>query len=468
MKHTAKRGAVALAVAASVVAVPVSAPQAVAAPTGLTLALLESGATVKTVDLSAPGIVRTAYAGGSQGPWIVNVVVIDPNEAPLALKGAFGTGLATSETTSAMHDGVSVNALRRPRVGVNASFFDGAMKNPGTNTFDGDVGGVLVSGGKLLSEAAKGKGAKPVGSALVLQHGRLYITELSTALTVRPKNSAVPARQLDGINRVPGRNAHCEGRESGETIVDGTCFDLSEIISFTPEYGGPTPTTAYTVEANDPDKPGGKIQGPISADEGIELDLDADNVVTACYDSAPAVGSTCEKSNRGGRTVRAGHRILQGIGDAAGWLRTNAPKGTGLELPETVTDTRFGDQLALDPSMYVSPGGDLLLRNGAVSYTQPAGTPAAEPRTAVGTDGFGRTVLVTVDGRDAVSKGATLLELAVLMQDLGVIDALNMDGGGSTTLVWQGQVVNHPSDGAEVERKVADTVYAGVGGYPLP
>ncbi|MEV7616561.1 phosphodiester glycosidase family protein [Streptomyces sp. NPDC089799] len=142
-----------------------------------------------------------------------------------------------------------------------------------------------------------------------------------------------------------------------------------------------------------------------------------------------------------------------------------------------MVDTRFGDTLTLDPSMYVTAGGDLLMRDGVIAYTQPPTNadgspyvPDAAPRTAVGTDGYGRTVLVTVDGRrTAISRGAARSELATLLKDLGVVDALNMDGGGSTTLVWQNAVGNHPSDGTETEaeRPVGDAVYAGAGGYPL-
>ncbi|MFJ4776414.1 phosphodiester glycosidase family protein [Streptomyces sp. NPDC088762] len=471
-KITVAKGAIALVMAASVLATPVSVPAVAAAETGLTLAVLESGST-KTVDTTVPGITRTTYSGGA-GPWNVNVVVIDPDKAPLTLKGSFGSGLSTSQTSSSMLQAISVNTVRRPRAGVNGSFFDGNVKNPSDNTYDGDVSGILVRGGKLVSEATKGKGSKPVGSALVLQHGRAYITELSTALTVKPKNSTVAARQLDGINRVPGRIAHCEGRDPGETIDgNGVCWDTSEIVSFTPEYGTPTPTTAYIATSNDPDAPSG--EGVISTDEGIEVLLDAYGKVTACYDSSPLAASTCQTGNRGGRTVPSAGRILQGIGEGASWLRANALVGTELELPETVTDTRFGDTVALDPSMYITAGGDLLMRDGQIAYTQPTNpdgsptVPDAAPRTAVGTDGYGRTLLVTVDGRHTtISKGATRLELATLLKDLGAVDALNMDGGGSTTLVWQNTVVNHPSDGTEQERPVGDTVYAGVGGYPLP
>ena len=75
------------------------------------------------------------------------------------------------------------------------------------------------------------------------------------------------------------------------------------------------------------------------------------------------------------------------------------------------------------------------------------------PRTAVGTNRNGRYIyLVVVDGRQTFySQGATLAELADLMQDLGVAFAMNLDGGGSSAMVIEGadglpMVLNSPID----------------------
>jgi hypothetical protein len=71
------------------------------------------------------------------------------------------------------------------------------------------------------------------------------------------------------------------------------------------------------------------------------------------------------------------------------------------------------------------------------------------PRTAVGITATGKILLVTVDGRSGTNSGMTLDELAQLMAQLGARDAMNLDGGGSATMVVGGRVVNHPSDGEE-------------------
>ncbi len=72
------------------------------------------------------------------------------------------------------------------------------------------------------------------------------------------------------------------------------------------------------------------------------------------------------------------------------------------------------------------------------------------PRTAAGITSKGKLLLLVVDGRNPKSHGVTCKELAVLMKKLGCVSALNLDGGGSTTLYARGMgktgVVNHPSD----------------------
>jgi exopolysaccharide biosynthesis protein len=71
---------------------------------------------------------------------------------------------------------------------------------------------------------------------------------------------------------------------------------------------------------------------------------------------------------------------------------------------------------------------------------------ARHPRTAAGVRADGTLLFVTVDGRrPEESVGMSLPELTDLMLELGAVSAINLDGGGSTTMVIDGRVVNHPS-----------------------
>ena len=101
----------------------------------------------------------------------------------------------------------------------------------------------------------------------------------------------------------------------------------------------------------------------------------------------------------------------------------------------------------------VVSGHPQLVKAGVKLATNPSSPacPTRNPRTAVGLSQDGKTVfMVVVDGRTTASVGMTCTELATLMLGLGAYQAINLDGGGSTTMYLKGTgVVNHPSDGTE-------------------
>jgi hypothetical protein len=107
-------------------------------------------------------------------------------------------------------------------------------------------------------------------------------------------------------------------------------------------------------------------------------------------------------------------------------------------------------------------GGPFLVRHGRMSIDwdsegfNPAFALRRHPRTAVGRTRGGDVWFVTIDGRQSSSLGATLEETARIMVRLGCVDAINLDGGGSTTFNLYGQTLNRPSDGSE--RPVANGV----------
>ena len=85
---------------------------------------------------------------------------------------------------------------------------------------------------------------------------------------------------------------------------------------------------------------------------------------------------------------------------------------------------------------------------------------ASNPRTAIAMVTPGHYLLVVSDGRSGESEGLTLYELAEFLQSLGARTAYNLDGGGSSTMVFLGDVVNNPS-GRSGERAVTDILYVG-------
>lgn len=137
-------------------------------------------------------------------------------------------------------------------------------------------------------------------------------------------------------------------------------------------------------------------------------------------------------------------------------------RGAGAERLKVL---RRGDRATLQTYVETQPrmaitGNQFLVRDGVIAVVDDR---EMHPRTAIGIDRDTATLLLlAVDGRSSVSRGYTMVELAEKMIDLGADEALNLDGGGSTTMVAKPSgakrlgVVNTPSDG--FERKVANAI----------
>ena len=109
--------------------------------------------------------------------------------------------------------------------------------------------------------------------------------------------------------------------------------------------------------------------------------------------------------------------------------------------------------------------GPALVENGSISVglTEEVGKAmASNPRTVIGIIDSNHYLLVVSDGRTDESEGLSLYELASFMQSLGATTAYNLDGGGSSTMWYLGEVINKPTtNGSIKERGVSDIVYIG-------
>lgn len=110
--------------------------------------------------------------------------------------------------------------------------------------------------------------------------------------------------------------------------------------------------------------------------------------------------------------------------------------------------------------------GPGLVENGQITVdrnTEVGKAMASNPRTAIGEISPLHYVFVVSDGRTDESEGLSLYELATFLQSLGVKTAYNLDGGGSSTMVLLGKVINNPTTGGSrtKERSVSDIVYIG-------
>ncbi len=385
---------------------------------GLTAGLLlaaaapAAGAERRSVKRPAPGVTWTRIVR-SAGPERINVLTVDRAK----LTGKLGSVLSNSRAASA--ERVSAMARRtKALAGVNGGFFG----------VDGNPVGVLDVGGRLVSEPVGGRSALLVPSAV---SARLRVGELSFSGEV---TAGSRKRLIDGVDRRPGRIPACGGRGGDRPTTRPnaalTCTDSSELVLFDDEHGARTPS-------------GG-----------------TESVVSGGVAGAPRPS--------GGTRVPAGGFVLWGSGNAASFLRSAVPAGS---RPLADLALRSGSR-RLEPAGYqaIVGGGPRLLRNGLVRLGSLAEgfSPRSffnsfvlsrAPRTLAGVRSDGRLLLVTVDGRRrGWSAGLSLFEAARLMRSLGARDALNLDGGGSSTMTVGRRVVSRPSDRGG-ERAVSDGLF---------
>lgn len=129
-------------------------------------------------------------------------------------------------------------------------------------------------------------------------------------------------------------------------------------------------------------------------------------------------------------------------------------------------DQISADQLVKDGVVNLLAFGPALVENGeiAVGTNEEVGQAmASNPRTAIGIIDENHYIIVVSDGRTSESKGLSLYQMAEVMKSYGVKTAYNLDGGGSSTLYFNGQVINKPTTGGNKisERAVSDIVYIG-------
>ena len=149
--------------------------------------------------------------------------------------------------------------------------------------------------------------------------------------------------------------------------------------------------------------------------------------------------------------IAPGEFLLTGAGRAADAVRALKP-GDRIQVRVRVTGfdwSRVGQ---------VMGGGPILLRDGKSALAEGANdfNDTRHPRTAMGRTADGDLWFVVIDGRQAISAGASLAETAEILLRWGCTDAINLDGGGSSTMNLFGITLNRPSAGAE--RAVANGV----------
>ncbi len=340
------------------------------------------------------------------GPWRVNVLSIAPGARVMVAPSGESVGVRGRPS-----------AVSRRLAGV-------AAVNGGYFAADGNPVGVLVAAGAVISEPVGGR------SALTLGDDQRRVTPLRFAGEVTVGGAS---RLLDGVNRPLGLVPACGGRggdrptERPDAVT--TCTDPSETVLFTPQWGASAPRAGFRATVRD---------GVVSA--------------------------------LGRSTVPADGVMLGASGQDARFLRRRMSVGAqvGLELGITTAlgapaGAAFGEVVGGGPRLV--SGGRVRVRGAAEGFAPPSEplfygsfVTARNPRTLAGVRADGTLLLVTVDGRrPGWSAGVSLPEAARVMRALGARDALNLDGGGSTSMTVRGRAVNRPSDPSG-ERAVSDAL----------
>ena len=129
-------------------------------------------------------------------------------------------------------------------------------------------------------------------------------------------------------------------------------------------------------------------------------------------------------------------------------------------------DQVSADQLVKDGVVNLLAFGPSLVENGEIvvdTNSEVGQSMSSNPRTAIGIIDENRYIIIVSDGRTSESEGLSLYQLAEIMKSYGVKTAYNLDGGGSSTLYFNGQVINKPTTNGDTisERSVSDIVYIG-------
>jgi exopolysaccharide biosynthesis protein len=329
---------------------------------------------------------------------IINILRIDPKASGVRIAAVLANGSTHGNGKLKGRDTVSSIAKRLNAVAVvNAGFFWQSA----------DPLGLHVSGGELVSEPIPGRAAFGITS-----DGSMIFDRLEFAgKIILPDGSSFP---IKGINRSRGKD---------------------ELVAYTPRFAATTCTPSGGSEVV-------IRSGSSPVSPGIPM-------TTTIAELRPGCGDT---------RIAEGTIVLSGSGVAADFINRSIK-------PDTVVTVEFklksDESAGWDKVVEAVGGGPWLVRNGVkyidsqVENIKRDISVGRHSRTAVGATADGKLVIATVGGWRRTG-GMTLHELASLMIGQGCTSAINLDGGGSTTMATSLGVLNFPAD--TTERSIADAL----------
>lgn len=293
----------------------------------------------------------------------------------------------------------SISTRYRATAATNGGYFRT------TGTYRGESTGLLLLNGKLMSEPNNDRAG--IGLIRTGSNTEVVFGHLKFAGEIRVNRTK---HTVQGLNRP---------------------LSADELIVFTPEFHRSTMTNP----------------------DGIEAVVRRNRVISI-------------SDQKGSSEIPTDGFVISAVGKARQWVTANLRKGSKVAFswslrpfePNLVNEEKWRRAYS------IVGGGPQLIKAGKVEIIDkqekmsPTFRTDRHPRTAIGRLASGRLVLITVDGRQAgVSAGMSLDMLAELLLELGAVEAINLDGGGSTTMVVRNKLLNRPSDQTG-ERPVSDAI----------
>lgn len=346
--------------------------------------------------------VRREFSGK---PVNINLLRLDLKKVRLDVHHALDRAIGTEKTSS-------IATRHGAFAAINAGFF-----RLDSSAWAGDSAGVLMIDGQLWSESQSNR------SSMIIKNEKerteIQFSHVVTVSHIGYFKDVVD--QLSGVNRE---------RKPGE------------IVLYTPTFGKTT----------------------LTPQDGTEL------IVSEC--PRTACRRVVVQEMKGNSAIPSDGFVISISANATGkqkflisYLKEAADPSAQLIMLSTELMFIESGNISKLPAVRedITNGVPQLVKDGKIDITweqEKASKSFVEtrhPRTAVAKLKDGKFLMLTVDGRTEQSAGLDLYDLAKYMLELGAIDAMNLDGGGSTTMFLDGKVVNRPSD-KDGERKVGDAI----------
>jgi hypothetical protein len=384
-------------------------------PLLLLLRTVKQEAPLRVEHTLAPGVVYIQeIIPPPNGPLACHLLRVNLKVKGVSIRSEIGRDVVFTDEPAKGRETVGEMALRHKALAaVNTDFFP----------FTGDPLGIAIRDGELLSEGMPNRAA--VG---ITADGRILFDTLLPIGTLYSAKGDY--RALDGINRVPGKD---------------------EVIAMTPSFG----------------------TAPIVPEKSVCVTLHGVNLPVKAGQEQKGIAGSPQDADVG-MQILPGQVVLAGEGAGAKWLREHIREGDTIRFRfDFVANPLNGDAQRGEYSSraerlrgrafrsvwtdvaQAAGGGPWLIRDGKIAvdgeaqgFDRETFVLRRHPRTAVGVTEAGELLLVVVDGRQSFSRGMSLLELADYMKRIGAVQAINLDGGGSSTLFVRGLYLNGPSDGS--------------------